>query len=69
MQLPFGVLLGCRFFEIVCQGVELGFPKSAVLLDPGGGRLHRSGGKATAVDAAVDLAVKQAGGFEDAEML
>ncbi len=50
------------------QRVELVFPKRAVASDPPGGVLHRSGGEAAAVDAAVDFASQEAGGFEDAEM-
>jgi hypothetical protein len=67
--LPFRVLLGFRFLEILCQSVELFFPESPVLRDPSGCRLHGLSGEAAAVNAAVDFAVQQAGGFEDAEML
>jgi hypothetical protein len=37
------------------QGIELEFPESAVLLDPGGDVLHGIGGEAAAVDAAIDF--------------
>jgi hypothetical protein len=67
--LPSFVLLGCGFFEIVCQGVELGFPKGAVLRDPRRGRLHGLGGETATVNAAIDFAMQQAGGFKDAQVL
>jgi hypothetical protein len=47
----------------------LAFPEDAIRLNPGGGVLHRSWSKAAAVDAAVDFAVEQAGGFKDAQVL
>jgi hypothetical protein len=46
----------------------LRFPESAVLGDPVRGLLHGLGGETETVDAAVDFAVKQAGGFKDAEV-
>jgi hypothetical protein len=51
------------------QGVELRFPEGAVVLDPGGGGFHGLGVETAAVDAAIDFAAEEAGGFEDAEML
>ncbi len=47
----------------------MGFPEGAVLGDPGGGRLHGLSDEAATVNAAVDFAAQQAGGFEDAQML
>jgi len=44
-------------FQILGEGIELRFPESAVLPDPGCGALHGRGGQAAAVDAAIDLAV------------
>jgi len=63
-----GVLL-CGGFEILGQGIELFFPEYAVVLDPLRGGLHGLGGEAAAMDAAVDFALEEAGGFEHAEML
>ncbi len=51
------------------QGIELFFPEDAVMLDPLRRGFHGLGGQAAAVDAAVDFAREQAGGFEDAEVL
>ena len=51
------------------QGIELGFPEDAVGFDPRGGILHGLGSEAAAVDAAVDFALEQAGGFENAQVL
>jgi len=39
------------------------------MFDPIRGVLHRFGGQAEAVDATVNFAAQQAGGFEDAQML
>ena len=50
------------------QGIQLRFPESAVRFDPRGSALHRLSGQAAAVDAAVDFALEQASGFEDAEV-
>jgi hypothetical protein len=47
----------------------LGFPEDAIPLNPGGGVLHGFGSKTAAVDAAVDFAVEQSRGFEDAQVL
>ena len=47
----------------------MSFPESAILLDPGGRRLHGLGCEAATVNAAIDFAAKQAGRFEDAEVL
>jgi len=55
--------------QVLRQGVELGFPEAAIGLDPGGGILHRLRRQAAAVDAAVDFAAEQPGGFEDAQVL
>jgi len=63
-----GVLL-CGGFEILGQGIELFFPEYAVVLDPLRRSLHGLGSEAAAVDAAVDFALEEAGGFEHAEML
>jgi len=38
------------------------------VFDPGGGGFHGLGVEAAAVDAAIDFAAEQAGGFQDAEM-
>jgi hypothetical protein len=62
------VLLFCGGFQIVGEGVKLRLPELAVLGDPIGGLLHGLGGETEAVDAAVDFAAKQAGGFEDAQV-
>ena len=51
------------------QGIELFLPEDAVVLDPLRGGLHGLGSEAAAVDAAVDFALEEAGGFEHAEML
>jgi len=61
-------MLLSRGFQILGQGIELRFPERAVLLDPGGGALHRRSGQTTAMDAAIDFTAQQAGGFEDAKM-
>jgi hypothetical protein len=45
------------------------FPEDAIVLDPLRGGLHRLRGEAAAVDAAVDFALEEAGGLENAEML
>jgi hypothetical protein len=45
------------------------FPEGAVFADPGGGIPHGSGSKAAAVDAAIDFAPEQSGGFQHAKML
>ncbi len=63
------VLLCFGKFEIACQGIELVFPETAVLLNPGGGLLHRRGGEAATMHAAVNLTREKAGGLEDAQML
>ena len=47
----------------------MGFPKGAILRDPGRGRLHGPGGKTATVNAAIDFAMQQAGGFKDAQVL
>jgi hypothetical protein len=39
------------------------------VVDPLGGGLHGRGSEAAAVDAAVDFAREESGGFENAEML
>ena len=39
------------------------------MVDPLCGGLHRLGSEAAAVNAAIDLALEEAGGFEHAEML
>ena len=44
------------------------FPKSAVLRDPIRGLLHGLRGEAEAMDTAVDLAMEEAGRFEDTKM-
>jgi hypothetical protein len=54
--------------EELGQGVELRFPEGAVVVDPGGGGFHGLGVQTAAVDAAIDFAAEEAGGFEDAEM-
>jgi hypothetical protein len=51
------------------ERIELGFPEGAVVVDPGSGSLHGLGVEAAAVDATIDFAAEQAGGFQDAEML
>jgi hypothetical protein len=56
-------------FQKSGESVELGFPEAAVVVNPGGGAFHGFGVETAAVDASVDFAAKQAGGFEDAEML
>jgi hypothetical protein len=56
-------------FQKSGESVELGFPEGAVMVDPGGGAFHGFGVEAAAMNAAVDFAAEQAGGFEDAEML
>ena len=63
------VLLCGGACEIGGQGIELRFPEFAILRDPAGGLLHGLGVEAEAVDAAVNFATEQAGGFEDAEVL
>ena len=60
---------GMSRFQVFRQGVELGLPEAAIALDPGGGILHRLRRKATAVDAAIDFAAEQSGGFENAQVL
>jgi hypothetical protein len=55
-------------FEEFGERVELGFPEGAVMVDPGSGGLHGFGIEAAAVDATIDFAAEQAGGFQDAEM-
>lgn len=62
-------MLLCGGFEIFRQGVELGFPENPVALDPTRGVQHGLGGEAATVDAAVDFALEQAGGFENAQVL
>ena len=54
-----------KFFE----SVELRFPEGAVLRDPGGSVFHGVGVQAAAVDAPINFASQQPGGFEDAEVL
>lgn len=54
--------------QILGQGIELRFPKSAVLLDPRCGVFHWLCGQAATVDASVDLALEEAGAFEYADM-
>ena len=60
---------GMSRFQVFRQGVELGLPEAAIALDPGGGIFHRLRRKATAVDAAIDFAAEQSGGFENAQVL
>jgi len=60
---------GMSGFQVFRQGVELGLPEAAIGLDPRGGILHRLRRQATAVDAAIDFAVEQSGGFENAQVL
>ena len=54
--------------EIFGQGIELRFPKNAVLLDPRRRALHWLCGQAATVDASIDFAFEEPGGFEYAEM-
>jgi hypothetical protein len=68
LRSPYCDLLGCFVFQIFCQGIELHFPESAVLLDPGDGVFHRLRREAATVRAAVNFAAKQAGGFENAQV-
>jgi hypothetical protein len=46
----------------------LGFPEGAIAFDPGGGVFHGLGRKAAVVDAALNLALQQAGEFENAKV-
>jgi len=51
------------------QGIELGFPEGPVGFDPRRGVFHGLESEAAAVDAAVNFAAEQAGGFENAKVL
>ena len=46
----------------------MNFPEGAVLLDPGSRILHRLGSQSATVDAAIDFALEQARGFQDAHV-
>jgi hypothetical protein len=63
------LLLASGGFQILRQAIELRFPERAVLLDPGGRVLHGLSGQPAAVHPAVDLALKQACGLQNAHML
>jgi hypothetical protein len=64
------VLLLCVCgFEKLRQGVELVFPESPIVFDPTGGFLHGLGRQSAAMDAAIDFAAQQAGGFQHAQVL
>jgi hypothetical protein len=64
------VLLLCVCgFEKLRQGVELVFPESPIVFDPTGGFFHGLGRQPTAMDAAIDFAAQQAGGFQHAQVL
>ena len=62
-------LLADGGFQVIRQGIELVFPEGAILRDPRRGVLHGLGGEAAAVHAAVDFAVEEACGLEDAQVL
>jgi hypothetical protein len=62
------LLCTCRFQKFR-QGVELFFPESAVVLDPTGGFLHGLRREPAAMDAAIDFAAQQSGGFQHAKVL
>jgi hypothetical protein len=64
------VLLLCICgFEKLRQGVELVFPKSAIVFDPTGGFLHGLGRQPAAMDATIDFAAQQARGFQHTQVL
>jgi hypothetical protein len=57
----------CGFQEL-CQRVELVFPEGAIVIDPTGCVFHALGREIAAVDAAVDFAAQQAGGFQHSQV-
>jgi hypothetical protein len=56
-------------FQVLRQGIELGFPEGPRGFNPRGGVFHAFRSEAAAVDAALNFAAEQAGGFENAKVL
>jgi hypothetical protein len=56
-------------FQVLRQGIELGFPEDPIGFDPRAGVFHVLGSEAAAVDAAINFAAEQTGGFENPKVL